>query len=100
MSEVSNTKKLEIYLNRAWSLFLVSVIAAGIYFFGSLIYDSFEIPYDDYETFSFYLNHEFCGDLARDYASDGRVTVYEYLVVSHCSGKDEKRKFYSELEAQ
>ncbi|OUJ31144.1 hypothetical protein BTZ05_25855 [Vibrio parahaemolyticus] len=30
----------------------------------------------------------------------GRVTVYEYLVVSHCSGKDEKRKFYSELEAQ
>ncbi|MDW1624545.1 hypothetical protein R7E46_13370 [Vibrio sp. Vb2704] len=100
MSEGSNTKKLEIYLNRAWSLFLVSVIATGIYFFGSLIYDSFEIPYDDYETFAFYLDHEFCGELARDYASDGRVTVYEYLVVSHCSGKDEKRKFYSELEAQ
>ncbi|EPA0545821.1 hypothetical protein ACQZN4_001534 [Vibrio alginolyticus] len=100
MSEVFNTKNLEIYLNHAWNLFLASVIAAAIYFFGSLIYDSFEIPYDDYETFASYLDHEFCGELARDYASDGRVTVYEYLIVSNCSGKDEKRKFYSKLEAQ
>ena len=99
MSEVSSTKNTQIsdYL---WLSFLASLFAVFVCWLCYFAYHTFEIKYDDYKIFSTYLDHDVCGELARDYASDGRVTDYEYLMVRMCARKDEKRKFYSKFEAQ
>ena len=75
---------------------IILVLVLGLY----EIWDSFEIPYDDYEQYSAYLDHEFCGEMALDYASDGRVTIYELVRVEGCVNQGEKRDFYSKLEAK
>ncbi|WP_423841127.1 hypothetical protein ONE56_16710 [Vibrio mytili] len=76
--------------------FCVYVIYAAI----SHLWDKFEISYEDYDQYSAYLDHEFCGNMAIDYASDGRVDFIEKIKVEDCIRQGQKRDFYSKLESK
>ncbi|HAS6452867.1 TPA: hypothetical protein I7291_06085 [Vibrio parahaemolyticus] len=92
--------KRSVYFYIAIDLFKVFVILAVAAFFCYGIWDSFEIAPEKYEEFASYIEHDFCGQLAIDYASDGRVTIYELVETQQCVEQDEKRKLYSKLEAK
>ncbi|EGQ9919746.1 hypothetical protein FX637_14640 [Vibrio parahaemolyticus] len=93
------SKKRSIYdwLDDAFACFLVLLVCVAVYSFLSEIWESFEISPEKYRDYSAYLEHEFCGEMAVDFASDGRVTSFEMSDVRDCINQDEKRDFYSKL---
>ncbi|EOG1784382.1 hypothetical protein ACK3Q8_003838 [Vibrio parahaemolyticus] len=88
------------YIDAAIVFVKISAIAFVFHLAIGELWDSFEISYDDYEQYSAYLDHEFCGEMALDYASDGRVTIFEKIKAEDCISQGEKRAFYSKLEAK
>ncbi|HCH4701026.1 TPA: hypothetical protein NKX27_003337 [Vibrio parahaemolyticus] len=95
----SKTRSIYDWIDNAVGCLGVVFICVVVYFFLSEIWESFEISPEEYQGYSVYLEHEFCGQMAFDYASDGRVTVFELSEVRDCTKQDEKRDFYSKLEA-
>ncbi|EIV1705957.1 hypothetical protein L7E39_000700 [Vibrio parahaemolyticus] len=88
------------YIDDAIVFVKISAMAFVFHLGINHLWDAFEISYDDYEQYSTYLDHDFCGEVALDYAADGRVTVFESTKVKNCIRQDEKRAFYSKLEAK